>query len=157
MFERLDVEVKGKVERATELAAAEGSATVEAEHLLLALVDPADDAVGRALVGVGMSAGSIREARDRLFQSTLASVGVETKRPAPVAAARLRRGRRTSFGQSAKLAIERTLASATRSNDGHIGTAHLLWGVVAAEVGMTPALLAELGTTADDLGTKLEG
>lgn len=151
MFERFAGDTREKVRRAAEIAEVEGAATVEAEHLLLALVDPSDDHVGGVLVRAGVTVDEIRAARDREFRSALDNAGVETSRPAPSGSARLRRGRTTRFGQSAKLALERTMEQAVAAGDRRITNEHLLRALVSAEVGKTPRLLDELGTSADDL------
>lgn len=151
MFERFTRETRVTVRRAAEIAETEEAALVQSEHLLLALVDPARDSVGRSLVAAGISAERIRAARDREFQSALASVGVDTARPAPPPPSRLRRGRTTRFAPSAKLALQRTLVVATDEGERRISTRHLLLAIAGAEVGSTPALLAALGTDAGEL------
>lgn len=126
---------------------------VEADHLLIALVSPARDGVGPALVKAGITAKRISAARDREFRSALAAVGVDTDRPAPPAPSRLRRGRTARFAPSAKLALERTLLAATEEGERRISNRHLLAAIAGADVGRTPALLAlaELGTTGPEL------
>ncbi len=153
MFERFAPATKEKVRRASEIAEYERSATVEADHLLLALVEPADDTVGDILIRSDVTAGAIRDARDREFRSALALVGVETTHAAPSGARRLRRGRTTRFGQSSKLALERAVEHATRHGDRRVTTRHLAQAIISAETGSTPRLLRQLGTTADELGT----
>lgn len=155
MFERFASATTEKVRRAAEIAESDGSATIEAEHLLLALVDPADDSVGHVLVRCGLTADGIRDARDREFRSALAVVGVDTTRGAPSGALRLRRGRTTPFGQSSKLALERSLEQATNRRERRITTTHLARAIVGAESGPTPRLLRELGTNAEQLQSEL--
>ena len=145
MFERFASDTHEKVRRAAELAEAENASIVEVEHLLAALVDPVTDSVGQLLETAGASGPAIRAARDREFQTALALVGVQTQRPSPSAAPRQRRGRSTSFGPSAKLALERTLAIATDSDERRITTRHLALAIVGADVGIMPRLLMELG------------
>jgi D-alanyl-D-alanine carboxypeptidase len=157
MFERFDTIASAKVLRAAELADDEGATTVEAEHLLIALVDPVDDPVGEMLIASGITGAAISEARDREYQSALASVGVPTSRSAPAGAARLRRGRSTRFGQSAKLAIERTIDQLARTHGRRVTSEHLLRAIISADVGVTPRLLAELGTTREELTALLDG
>ena len=151
MFEQFARETRETVRRAVEVAEGEDAAVVEAEHLLIALVDPPRDPVGRALAQAGFTADSIRSARDAEFRSALAAVGVHTTRPMPPASARLRRGRSTRFAPSAKLVLERTVKHATDSRTRRITNRDLLRAVVSAEVGRIPQLLAELGTTPTDL------
>lgn len=152
MFERFAREARETVRRATEIAESERATVVQSEHLLLALVDPPRDAVGRSLVDAGITAERIREARDREFRSALSAVGVDTGRSTPPPSSRLRRGRSTRFAPSAKLALERTLQICSGVGDRRISNRHLLAAIAGAEVGTTPALLQELGTTAEELG-----
>ncbi len=151
MFERFARETQHAVRRAAEIAEAEGSAMVQAEHLLTALVDPVRDSVGRALVDARITAEAIRSARDSEFQTALATVGIVTGRPVPPASTRLRRGRTTRFAPSAKLALERTLEAAAQTGARRISNRHLLVAIVGADVGRTPQLLAELGTSPAEL------
>lgn len=151
MLERFTRETREVVRRAAEIAESEEAALVQSEHLLLAIVDPARDSVGRSLVKAGVSAERIRSALDREFQSALASVGVDTERTAPPPPSRLRRGRTTRFAPSAKLALERTLVAATDAGARRISPRHLLVAIAGAEVGRMPALLAELGVNGEEL------
>ncbi|MEZ5268811.1 MAG: Clp protease N-terminal domain-containing protein [Microthrixaceae bacterium] len=156
MFERFATETREITRRAAELAELEHSSTVEVEHLLLALVDPIADDVGRLLEAHEVDASAVREARDREFRSALAIAGVHTDRSAPPGAARLRRGRSTRFALSAKLALERTLEVALRSGEKRITNKHLLLAIVDAKTGIVPRLLDELGTSPDQLRQALD-
>lgn len=147
MFERFARETREAVRRATEVADVEHAAVVQAEHLLMALVDPVRDPVGQSLVDAGITAQEIRSARDREFRSALTAVGVDTHRSVPPPSSRLRRGRTTRFAPSAKLALERTLVIATQEGARRISNRHLLAAIVSADAGRTPQVLVELGTT----------
>lgn len=151
MFERFTGETRAIVRRAASLAEAEGAAMVEVEHLLTALVDPATDPVGRALLAAGVTPSAVRAARDREFRSALALAGVVTARSSPAAADRLRRGRSTRFAPSARLALERTLAVAAASGERRVTTRHLVVAMTDTPVGIMPRLLRELDVTAEDL------
>jgi ATP-dependent Clp protease ATP-binding subunit ClpA len=151
VFERFAKETRKVTRRAADLAEFENSSTVEVEHLLLALVDPIADDIGRILAAQGVDASAVREARDREFRSALAIAGVHTDRSAPPGAARLRRGRSTRFAPSAKLALERTLEAALRSGEKQIRNKHLLLAIIDAQTGIVPRLLDELGTSRDQL------
>lgn len=157
MFERFTKQVRQTVRRAVQLAENEGSATVEAEHLLTALVDPAVDEVGQRLVAMGITPDRVEDARNREFQSALALAGVSTNRPAPASTRRLRRGRSTEFAPSAKLALERTLEEALASGDRRISNRNLLCAIVSSEVGVIPRLLHELDTTPEALRHAVAG
>jgi ATP-dependent Clp protease ATP-binding subunit ClpA len=151
VFERFAKEARETVRRAAEIAESESAALVQSEHLLLALLDPPRERVGRALVNAGITADRVREARDREFRSALVSVGVHTERRSPASSSRLKRGRTTRFATSARLALERTLELCVEAGDRRITNGHLLSAIAQAEVGRTPAIIEELGTTRDEL------
>jgi ATP-dependent Clp protease ATP-binding subunit ClpA len=151
MFERFAQDARKKVKRAAHLAELEGAAMVEVEHLLSALIDPADDEIGRRLIAAGVTPDRLRVARDNEFQSALAIAGVFTDRPAPAGARRLRRGRSSDFSPSAKLALTRTLEVTLDRGERRITTASLLAAILNAKVGSIPRLLTELDTTAAEL------
>jgi ATP-dependent Clp protease ATP-binding subunit ClpA len=149
MPERFVKNTRNTVRRAAEIAEDEGAAMVEVEHLLTAIVDPATDATGHALLSAGLTSEAIRQARDDEFRSALVIAGVQTSQPSPAAARRVRRGRSTTFAPSAKLALERSLECAAKSGDRRITSRHLFEAIIGASVGIIPRLLAELGTNAE--------
>ena len=151
MFERFTKQARQTVRRAAEIAEQEGAATVEVEHLLTAVVDPAGDDVGLRLVALGITPARVRDARDREFQSALALAGVHTDRSAPAPMRRQMRGRTTTFAPSSKLALERTLEVALASGDRRISNKNLLIAITHTNVGVIPRLLRELDTTPDEL------
>lgn len=65
-----------QVVRAYEIAADDGAAAVEAEHLLLALTQHAEEPTALALSTLGITETAVRAALDREFADTLQSVGV---------------------------------------------------------------------------------
>lgn len=158
MFERFDTETREKVRRAAELAEAEQAAMVEAEHILAALVDPVNDSIGHILEAAGISSEGIRAARDREFHSALAIAGVTTTRPSPASAPRLRRGRTTRFGPSAKLTVARSLAHADGpGRHRRITTTCLALALIEADVGIMPRLLDEMDVEHDGLLASIRG
>lgn len=125
MFERFTKEARRAVEVAEEEARVTGSATIEAEHLLLAVSDQ-----------VGLGHGRIAAALAAEWRASLAAAGVEMSPPPPVA----RRGS-LRFGTSAKQALERSLRVAVERHDTRIGARHIALGVVSAEHGTVPRAL----------------
>ncbi|MEV7216538.1 Clp protease N-terminal domain-containing protein [Kitasatospora cineracea] len=145
--------------RAADEARQDGSATTDAHHLLLALATdpapgtatdqapntapgtaPAPAAVRRLLADAGLDRDGVRAALDREFAHSLHAVGVRPEarwlpRPTPgVEASRL--------GASTKLALERSFATARKKDQ---SAAHLLLGILRAEVGTVPRALALSG------------
>ncbi|ROR46815.1 Clp protease N-terminal domain-containing protein [Kitasatospora cineracea] len=136
--------------RAADEARQDGSPTTDAHHLLLALAaDPAPEsaaAVRRLLADAGLDRDGVRAALDREFAHSLHAVGISPEahrlpRPTPgVEASRL--------GASAKLALERSFATARKKDQ---SAAHLLLGILRAEVGTVPRALALSGVDREQL------
>lgn len=129
------------LERGEWEAVEEGSGTVEARHLLLAVAgDPEAPEVGLDYDGV-------RGALDREFEQSLGVVGITRARyEFPRASKGLGRPR---MGTSAKLALERGLGSVDRKGSPQPG--HLLLGILKAEVGTVPRALALAGVDREEL------
>ncbi len=121
--------------RAAEEARAEGSATVEAYHLLLALADGHDP----VLAGAGLDRAAVRSALDRESARSRAAAGVTAAadlRASPPAGS-------PGLGPTARAALERGFAKASRKKD--IRPGHVLLGVLLADVGTVPRALALAG------------
>jgi ATP-dependent Clp protease ATP-binding subunit ClpA len=147
-FERLALDVRAVVLAASqEEARSLGSATIEAEHLLLALT------AHPSLQHLGLDHDHIEQALAQEEERSLAAVGItagDFDVPAPQAITR-----RPKLATSAKLALPRALTAAVRRGDRRIGPHHLLHGVLAADRGRVPRALQIAGIDIDDLRTKL--
>ncbi|MBO3752899.1 hypothetical protein J5X84_43200 [Streptosporangiaceae bacterium NEAU-GS5] len=130
------------IDQAADEARKEGSTTVEAHHLLVAIATEAEPTTAGPLSEAGLGRREIRDALEREFEHSLAAVGVVPAHfglpPATCAPERP-----STMGASAKLALERGLASAARKKD--LRPAHLLLGILRAEVGTVPRALALAG------------
>jgi ATP-dependent Clp protease ATP-binding subunit ClpA len=122
-------------------ASKDGSATVEAQHLLLALAVGPVAAPRQLLAEAGLDHAAIRAALSREFQHSLAAAGVTVDasdlpapsypdEPAP------------HLGTSARLALERGMDATARKNP---RPAHLLAGILLAQVGTVPRALELVG------------
>jgi ATP-dependent Clp protease ATP-binding subunit ClpA len=141
---RFREEVRGLLLQAQDEAAARGAAAVEAEHLLLAMATISFGSASRVLEALHVSHDRVTEALERERARALAAVGVEAHRlplPQPICDSR-----RLRWGQSARSAAERS----TREDHAD-PQLRMLLGVVRAEVGVIPRLLAELGLTTSDI------
>jgi ATP-dependent Clp protease ATP-binding subunit ClpA len=120
------------IERATREAEADGSSTVEAHHLLLAIAASDDSELGLDRV-------ALRSALDREFTHSLAAAGVrlsgDVPPPSPSSS--------PTLGATARTALERGLAVVGRKQDAR--PAHLLIGILSAEVGTVPRALSLAG------------
>jgi ATP-dependent Clp protease ATP-binding subunit ClpA len=136
-----DAYVNAVLRRAAHEAREDGSPVVEAGHLLLAIAGEAHAATRRVLDPAGLDRDAVRAALDREFEHSLSAVGVSRAAhtlPRPSA-----RPTRPDLGTSAKLALERGVAAVARKKD--LRPAHLLLGVLLAEVGTVPRALALAG------------
>lgn len=140
------------IEEATHQAHQEGSATIEAQHLLLAIATERETTTRQALTAAGLDHQTIREALDREFEHSLNAAGVSR------AAFNLPRASpsldRPKIGASAKLALERGFSSAARKKD--LRPAHILLGILQAQAGTVPRALALADVNQADLVTRVQ-
>jgi ATP-dependent Clp protease ATP-binding subunit ClpA len=140
------------IEQAGHHASKDGSATIEAHHLLLAIAAQEGTTAHHALISVGLDQEAIHDALDREFEDSLRAAGVsrgafDLPQPSsdPKPSARV--------GASAKLALERGVAAAARKKD--LRPAHLLLGILEARVGTVPRALALAGIDQADLTARI--
>jgi ATP-dependent Clp protease ATP-binding subunit ClpA len=132
----------GVLDRAGHEARDSGSSTVEAQHLLLAIAAVEEPTTHQMLASAGLTYPSLRAALDREFEQSLAAAGVSlaalggpAARSAPVSS--------PDIGASVKLALDRGFRGVARKRD--LRPAHLLLGILLAEVGTVPRALALAG------------
>jgi ATP-dependent Clp protease ATP-binding subunit ClpA len=123
-------------------ARAEGSSTVEAQHVLLAIAASEEPSTRELLALVGLNHGAVRTALDREFEQSLSAAGVSVDL-ADLPRSTHSGDRSAALGSSVKLAIERAMGSVTRKQNAR--PAHLLLGIVQAPVGTVPRALAQAG------------
>jgi ATP-dependent Clp protease ATP-binding subunit ClpA len=143
-----DIVVRGAVE-----AREEGSAATEAHHLLLAIAAVEGTAAHRVLTAAGLGRHAMRNALDREFEHSLDAVGVS------LASCDLPKPFRNpkdhpKLGASARLALERGFAAAKGKKD--LRPAHLLLGVLSADVGTVPRSLTLAGIDRAGLMERVE-
>jgi D-alanyl-D-alanine carboxypeptidase len=142
-----DVYLHGVIMRAQQEAIADGSAKVEVAHLLLAVAAEPAPGTSDLLAEAGLDEQAIRAALDREFEHSLSVVGVSRGAydlPRPTYPQR-----NLTMGTSAKLAMERGFASMSRKKD--LRPAHLLLGILSAEVGAVPRALELAGVDRAEL------
>ncbi|MGJ6964859.1 Clp protease N-terminal domain-containing protein [Streptosporangium sp. G11] len=131
----------------------QGSATVEAQHLLLAVTAQEGTAPQRLLASAGLDHQATRAALDREFDHSLSAAGVSRASFGPsLPDTTLKRS--PALGATGKLALERGFASVSRKKD--LRPAHLLLGILRAEVGTVPRALALAGVDRTDLLTRVQ-
>ncbi|WP_251094896.1 Clp protease N-terminal domain-containing protein [Streptomyces sp. Caat 7-52] len=171
MFERFTKDARAVVEGAWVYAEQGGAGTVDAEHLLLALLDREGSRGSFALAALGLAGrrevvrDALREARrhagiTRAEADALAGLGIDVAQ----IVARVEEvhgvgamsgdrgdrrwwgGRRPNFGRAAKDVLERALRVALARRDRHIGDEHLLLAFTVLP-GVAGEVLADHGVT----------
>lgn len=122
-------------------AQSDGSATVEARHVLLAMTTVLDAPTEQLLQSVGLDHAAVRAALDREYEQGLSAAGVSIE-----AASRLQQAPGLTnpaghLGESVRHALERGLHGVRTAPR----PAHLLLGVLQAEVGTVSRALALAG------------
>jgi len=151
MFERFVADARRVAVEANSVAAGLGSPTVEAEHLLVSLAS-GDDPAGHALREAGLDPAEVREAIHRDFARVLGRVGIDASGMDLSANCRRTKPR---WGASAKHGLERAFVEARRRGDRHIGTEHILLGLLRAPHGAVPRILDAEGVDRDELTGRL--
>jgi ATP-dependent Clp protease ATP-binding subunit ClpA len=137
-----------------EVADGVGSPQIEAEHLLVALAaGPADDRAAQALRDEGLDAETLREAIAHDGERVLAKVGIDVSSVDLPPRPRSRKSPRV--GASAKRALELGVRGAAEIGEKKIGSHHLLLGLLRAEHGVVPRLLAAEGVDRAELAKRL--
>ena len=151
MFERFVRDAHYAALEATSVAAGLGSSSVEAEHLLISIASGKSKAA-HALREVGLEPQEIRDARAARLRARALAVGVDASGVHVPANCRRTKPR---WGASAKQSLERARAEAKRRGDRKIGCEHILRGLLAAEHGTVPRILAAEGISRDELTGRL--
>jgi ATP-dependent Clp protease ATP-binding subunit ClpA len=159
MFERFTHAAREVVVHAHEEAAALGHAQVGSEHLLLAVATGGGLPAALGIDPDGLRAAVAATPGDGLDARALATIGIDLEAVrrsveesfGPGALAGPRRGRpgRVRFGRSAKQALERALREALALRDRHIGTQHILLGLVGDPAGGAVQALRSCGSSAE--------
>lgn len=133
------------------IACSEGSRTLEAEHLLLALAGSPGSRPGQVLGEAGLNADRVRDLLRWERQASLTYAGVESSDVPPLP---LEPGFTPRWGTSAKEAIVRGKAvSAGRRET----ASDLLVGLLQAEVGTVPRAFALAGIDREAIIGRLAG
>ncbi|RZU74310.1 ClpA/ClpB-like protein [Micromonospora kangleipakensis] len=185
MFERFTDRARDVVRRARDEARAEGQRPVGTEHLLLGVLADDDNLAVRVLADLGVRADDLRAAVARHVAhggvglgdadaAALREIGIDLAAivarieesfgpdalreamPAP----RRRWGRRRyvggPFSPRSKKVLELALREAIRLRHHHIGTEHILLGLLREGHGLAALVLTEAGVDLDDLRRRVE-
>jgi len=135
------------------------SATVEAEHLLLAFLFNRTSRTTALLAGHGLTYESFTAALQREREQTLAGIGIQLPDASRLRAAPRIRSGGPRFGAGAKDTWERAVrrARARRGRGQRITDADFVLGILAAELGTVPRALALAGIDRAAIVAALEG
>lgn len=149
MLQRFTKDARAVVEAAVEIARERGASTVEAEHLLLAATRR-EDPTAIVLRGHGLDFDGLDRALEAETERSLAAVGVSAERPrfTPFPG-------KPRFATSAKAALEGALRTATERADRHIGSRHVVLGVLRPTRGTVPRALGLAGVDRDELSAAI--
>ncbi|OKI61851.1 Clp protease N-terminal domain-containing protein [Micromonospora sp. CB01531] len=185
MFERFTDRARTVVRHAVDEARAEGRRPVGTEHLLLGVLADGDNLAVRLLAQAGVRAEDLRAAVARhtaggvdglgeADAAALREIGIDLaaivarieesfgpdalREAAPPP--RRRWGRRRPddgrFSPRAKKVLELSLREAIRLRHHHIGTEHILLGLLREGNGLAALVLTEAGADLDDLRRRVE-
>lgn len=179
MFERFTESARAVVVGAQEEARGLGHDYIGCEHLLIAVAAAPDGPARTALRSTGVTPESLRSAVQEVSERgpdavALATIGIdldEVRRRVERAFgpgaldARRRGGRRRRdcggrdgsipFTPRSKRALEQSLRAAVAQGDRHIGSEHILLGILEAGEGTAELALARLGVTPERLRRQL--
>ena len=136
--------------RADQEAREDGSTTVEAQHLLLAVAGEQEPTTRALLAAAGLDRDAVHAALEQEFVRSLSAVGVSSTAYA-LPPASWRRAH-PKMGTSGKLVLERTF-TVSRKKD--LRPAHVLLGILLAQAGTVPRALALAGVDQEELTARV--
>jgi ATP-dependent Clp protease ATP-binding subunit ClpA len=165
MFERFTKEARAAVVGAQEEARRLHHRFIGTEHLLLAILETGEGAGAQALRDRGVDAADLRHrivgivdpGGDDLDSAALATLGIDLDEVRRVTEASFgpgaldARGRKPSrpghipFSKRGKKVLELSLREAVRLGHNHIGTGHMVLGLIREGEGVAPLVLTNAG------------
>lgn len=134
----------------------DGAKFIEAEHMLLALAADPDSDAAKLLNEAGLDHARLTSALKQEHQRTLAFAGISTPSADLVKATELES--RLTFGTSAKAAFRRALVGSHHDRRrARLRNIDLLAGILEAELGTVPRVLAIAGIDRAELISRARG
>jgi ATP-dependent Clp protease ATP-binding subunit ClpC len=159
IFNRFARETRRCVEVAVEEARMLGHDSIGDEDLLLGILSVDEGVAAGALSSLGVTLAAAREESERMTSEALSSVGIsleEVRREAGDAFdMSIPDYRRIPFSPRAKRVLGQALREAVRLRDNHIGTEHVLLGILRNEDGTAVRMLNRLGVSPEELEERL--
>lgn len=149
IFNRFVKVARRDVEAAVEEARLMGHDSVGDEDLLLGILRTDEGVAAEALTSLGITLGDVREELKAMLSDTLSNIGISFEEirlgAGDAFEMSLPEDRKIPFSPRAKNALEQALAEALRMDDNHIGTEHILLGILRNEYGTAVRILDRLG------------
>jgi ATP-dependent Clp protease ATP-binding subunit ClpA len=132
------------VRDAREAARRDGSRTIEAEHVLLALAAMEGNPAARLLADAGLTEDAIRAALDREWEESLAVAGIAVE-IGLLPQASMDHSRDPQIGESVRLLLKRAMDAPPRAGGTRIGTVRILAGLLDTDHGRVARALQTAG------------
>jgi ATP-dependent Clp protease ATP-binding subunit ClpC len=159
MFVRFTDKSRTSVEAAFEEAKMLGHDALGDEDLLLGIIR-ADKGIGaEALASLGVTLEDARDESEKMLSDALSSIGIsleDIRREAgDTFDMSLPHDRRIPYSPRAKNALVRARKEMRRLGDNHLGTEHVLLGILGDEDGTAVRILGRLGVSPEALEERL--
>ncbi|CAA9474006.1 MAG: ATP-dependent Clp protease, ATP-binding subunit ClpC / Negative regulator of genetic competence clcC/mecB [uncultured Rubrobacteraceae bacterium] len=159
IFNRQADRSRGSVEAAFEEARTLGHDSLGDEDLLLGILSTDAGEGAEALRSLGVTLEAARAESEEMLSDALASIGIsleEVRREAGDAFdMSVPYGRKIPYSPRAKNALVEARREMRRLGDDHLGTEHVLLGILANEDGTAVRMLARLGVAPEALEDRL--
>ena len=136
-----------------------GHDSIGDEDLLLGILRADEGVAAEALSSLGVTLEGAREESEGMLSDALSSIGIsleEVRREAGDAfEMSIPDERRIPFSPRAKKVLERALREAVRLRDNHLGTEHVLLGILGSEDGTAVRMLGRMGVSPEALEERL--
>src|SRR5918995_1070631 len=155
MLTRFKDRSRGSVVAAFDEARMLGHDSLGDEDLLLGILRAGEGIAAEALSSLGVTLEEAREESEGMLSDALSSIGVsleELRREAgDTFDVRLPEDRKLPFSPRAKNALVRARKEMRRLGDGHLGTEHVLLGILDNEDGTAVRMLDRMGVSSEAL------
>jgi ATP-dependent Clp protease ATP-binding subunit ClpA len=159
IFNRLADESGRSVEAAFDEARALGHDSLGDEDLLLGILRIGDGLGGETLDSLGVTVERARERSEEMLADALMSIGIsfeDVRREAGEAFdMSLPRGRKIPYSPRAKSALVQARREMKRLGDDHLGTEHVLVGILRDSDGPAVRMLSGLGVSVEMVEDRL--
>ena len=159
IFNRFARETRKCVEAAVEEARMLGHDSIGDEDLLLGILRADEGVAAEVLSSLGVTLEGARDKSEEMLSDALSSIGIsleEVRREAGEAFdTSIPDGRRIPFSPRAKKVLERALRETVRLRNNHLGTEHVLLGILHNEDGTAVRMLGRLGVSAEEVEDRL--